>query len=646
MKFVALISGGKDSFFNIMHCMHNTHELVALANLHPANLDKQEIDLFMFQTVGHTIIDKYEQCVGVPLYKRAITGGSTNVQLEYTPTENDEIEDLYELLKHVQREHPDLEGVSCGAILSHYQRTRVENVCGRLGLTSLAYLWQLDQAELMSSMCALNLDARLVKVAAVGLTEKHLGKLILEMYPILTKLNQMYDVHVCGEGGEFETLVFDAPFFRKKLVVKSMDIANLPSDVSYVLKLEVEVVDKDVETETVLLVPQLLEEQFREVVENVQNGFNGDQTKFQEIAIPNTIQTAASSFPISPRISVLPTRIYISNIMSGAPTLEEQTSDIMRQIGNLLRNHNLEFTDLQHMTVYVADMANFARVNAIYGRPFERVYLPPSRVCVETSLPHPYMLHVLCVALRPKFQKMGIHIRSRLYWAPQNIGPYSQAIVEARESFKTATLSGQIPLEPSEMDIDSLMSQLENSVLLLQHLYRAKLLVGVRHIAYCVCFVTLTAPLLVASVWQNYVDDVENGQDFFNRLLIVQTSGLPKQAQVEWGALSYDKVVSMYEDEENTSTLNPEISGLISSFESSVVPVGDGHVAQLVGDELGAAIAFLRSPSLDGTHVIFYGTLDVIHKLSNMGLSAEWAPVLGVWNSRGEPRTYGMVWIS
>lgn len=35
MKFVALISGGKDSVFNIIKCLQNGHELVALINLYP-----------------------------------------------------------------------------------------------------------------------------------------------------------------------------------------------------------------------------------------------------------------------------------------------------------------------------------------------------------------------------------------------------------------------------------------------------------------------------------------------------------------------------------------------------------------------------------------------------------------------------------
>ncbi len=39
-------------------------------------------------------------------------------------------------------------GVSAGAILSDYQRVRVESVCSRLGLTSLAFLWRRDQVIL------------------------------------------------------------------------------------------------------------------------------------------------------------------------------------------------------------------------------------------------------------------------------------------------------------------------------------------------------------------------------------------------------------------------------------------------------------------------------------------------------------------
>lgn len=638
MKFVALISGGKDSFFNILQCQQNGHDLVALANLHPNDKNRDEIDSFMFQTVGHSVIDYYKECVGVPLYKRAITGGSKNVALEYVPTTSDEIEDLYELLLEVKESHPDVEGVSCGAILSHYQRTRVENVCDRLGLTSLAYLWQENQAELMRKMCNLGLDARLVKVAAVGLNEKHLGKLISEMYPILTKLNQMYDVHVCGEGGEFETLVFDAPFFKKKLEIASLKIVAHSSEVSYITDLKIDVLDKEDISVEKIVTPSLLLEEFANVERQVEdsNIWNAHENTF-----------GPAVFALLPRVAKLNTRIYISNVISSLESLEDQTKDIMTQIGMYLRTEGATFADVQHMTVLVLDMSSFSRVNMIYGSFFADIFLPPSRVCVETTLPYSHLVQISCVALRPTYQKMGIHIRSRSYWAPQNIGPYSQAIVEARPTFKTATLSGQIPLEPANMTIDDSALAKHNAVLSLQHLYRAKKLIGVQHIADCICFITSkTSPSLVAKVWNSYVEEVENGQDFCNRLLIVQTTGLPRGANVEWGALSYEKVVDMYEDEGTSDHWNPEIETVSKKFKASVVPVGDGHVVKLVGVDILAAIDFLRSPALSVSSVTFYSTLDNIHKLSNMGLSAEWVPVLGVWDSDGSECAFGMIWIS
>lgn len=51
MKVVGLISGGKDSCYNLMRCKEEGHEIVCLANLFPS--DGKEIDSYMYQSVGH-----------------------------------------------------------------------------------------------------------------------------------------------------------------------------------------------------------------------------------------------------------------------------------------------------------------------------------------------------------------------------------------------------------------------------------------------------------------------------------------------------------------------------------------------------------------------------------------------------------------
>ena len=113
--------------FNLLHCVAHGHHLVGLANLTPpAGTD--ELDSFTFQTVGHEAVHVISECLGVPLFRRSIAGASVNTTMEYLPDPADEVEDLYRLLLEVKTQLPNLKGVSVGAILSDYQRIRVENV--------------------------------------------------------------------------------------------------------------------------------------------------------------------------------------------------------------------------------------------------------------------------------------------------------------------------------------------------------------------------------------------------------------------------------------------------------------------------------------------------------------------------------------
>jgi len=146
----------------------------------------------MYQTVGHDVIHLQAECMGIPLYREYIKGQSIDQTLYYNTTEQDETEDLFRLLGHVKAAHPEIHAVSVGAILSTYQRTRVENVCIRLGLTCLSYLWQRDQKELLTEMIVSRLTAIVIKVAAIGLKRTHLGRTLGELQPTLLALVPRY----------------------------------------------------------------------------------------------------------------------------------------------------------------------------------------------------------------------------------------------------------------------------------------------------------------------------------------------------------------------------------------------------------------------------------------------------------------------
>lgn len=518
MKFVALVSGGKDSCFNIMHCQANGHELVCLANLYPKPGDDDEIDSFMYQTVGYSALEKYSECIGKPMYRRMIEGTSSNQKLEYKCTEQDETEDLYLLLEQVISEHPEVKGVSVGAILSNYQRTRVEDVCSRLGLTSLSYLWQRNQSELMGEMVQSDMEAILIKVAAIGLNDKNLGMTLAQAYPVLTRLNDRFGVHVCGEGGEFETLVLDAPFFTNgRLILTKKRIVRHTNDEVWYLKVDVEVVPKEPTGSGVINMahPPLLTEPFDDIVKDL--GPLGDSSSATRISSYDYISLE--------RASLVSGTIYISNLCSSKTSTEDQIIDIFDKLKIHLDHYNVTFANIQSANLFISDMSEFAAINAIYKSYFTEP-LPPARCCVETALPEPFKA-LLSVRVIPDLtKKHGLHVQSRSYWAPSNIGPYSQTVSNGQVAY----LSGQIPLIPKNMELE--LDPSLATCLSLQHLHRVKEVTGYTVDIITVAFVTDASWCpLVRKAYTEYAGD--------DLLIIVQVTGMPKGAPVEWSALTF-----------------------------------------------------------------------------------------------------------
>ncbi|RYG55215.1 hypothetical protein EON66_05820 [archaeon] len=223
MEVVALISGGKDSIFNCMAAVAAGHRVSVLANLYPApageeassHADVQELDSFMFQTVGHTAVECLARAMRLPLVRRQTAGQSIHRGLHYptpptaatreddavcvTTGESvqqravDEVEDLFLLLQDVKRAFPSVQAVACGAILSSYQRVRVEAVAARLGLTVMSYLWQREQTKLLDDMVRAG-------GGAVGVSSPH------PCAAVLAQLDLSARVHACTQSIRTHTL--------------------------------------------------------------------------------------------------------------------------------------------------------------------------------------------------------------------------------------------------------------------------------------------------------------------------------------------------------------------------------------------------------------------------------------------------------
>lgn len=443
MKVVGLVSGGKDSIWNLHYCSHFGHETVCVANLAPPE-GVHEMDSYMYQTVGYDVIDAIAIAMDLPLVRRVITGKphetASNV---YAPKDGDEVEDLTALLRQVLEEYPEVTAVSCGAILSNYQRLRVENVCQRLGLQMLAFMWMQEQPDLLRQMIDSGIDARICKVASMGLSAKHVGKSILDeaFANHIMSLGQKWGVHVCGEGGEYETTCVDAPLFRRAVHIIDSETVDHEEggDVAFLVTKEVQTEEKEGGR---VGPPYAVLEQFSSL-SYYQNSFAplelGESSESDEARVVAPGVASGASVATSARRPILrQSGPFLTSSSLDVDTFDlsrdgtpaEQCAALLTAVSAWLAGLERDLKHVVHCEVQVSDLGCFGPMNSEYARFFD--IEPPSRVCIQTTLPEGLLLR-LRILVRDagkddealKFQ--SLRVQSISTWAMPCIGPYSQA---------------------------------------------------------------------------------------------------------------------------------------------------------------------------------------------------------------------------
>lgn len=475
MRVVALISGGKDSNYNLLQCIAAGHEVVALANLQPKSRD--ELDSYMYQTVGHQGISLYAEAMGLPLFREETNGIAHHHCKWYTPTDGDEVEDLYNLLARVKREM-DIDGVSSGAVLSDYQRLRVENVCSRLSLVSLAYLWRRDQGELLQEMIDTGLEAVVIKVAALGLDpSQHLGMRLQEIQPHLVKMNQKYGLNICGEGGEYETFTLDCPFFRKRIVIDEFETVIHSDDafapVGYLNFKKLSLLDKSVSNFRQDIPCNLmsvvkgpleyisdLELPDEQLIEITASDGEAQLNEGSDASLSNSViaqeRCDISIFQnINSKVNVNNSGwCWLGSLVGHNADPCVALLEALKKLQDSLKTKQYSVKDLVSVTMFVNDMSQYAKLNSTYMNVIDNANAPV-RICLETTLPE--SSPVLIEALAHKIvngssannDRRTMHVQSISHWAPANIGPYSQAIKVGEIIY----VAGQIALVPGTMQM-------------------------------------------------------------------------------------------------------------------------------------------------------------------------------------------------
>jgi ABC transporter with metal-binding/Fe-S-binding domain ATP-binding protein len=196
MGFAALTSGGKDSILSVQKAIDQGIEVTHLVTVRPENPDS-----FMFHSSN---LD------AVPVI--ADLSGIGYVEIHTKGEKENELKDLSEGLRNLE-----IEGITVGAVNSRYQNDRVNTIADELDIEVFAPLWHMDPEQLLREV-AERMDAIIIVTAADGLSEDLLGRHIdNDLIEQLMQISARKHIHLAGEGGEYETLALNAPFYPRPL---------------------------------------------------------------------------------------------------------------------------------------------------------------------------------------------------------------------------------------------------------------------------------------------------------------------------------------------------------------------------------------------------------------------------------------------
>lgn len=204
MRLLALLSGGKDSVAAVEVAQGHGWDVVAGLRMLP-----DEDDAYMFHTPNLDVVEAVADCIGIEL---------VTASARHDPDE--EVDDLGQALARATQDF-NVDGILSGALASEYQRTRIDAIGHRLGLKTFAPLWHKHPAAYVRSLVSAGYDIRFSRVAAEGLDASWAGTRL--DHERLDRLSAMR-LHPAGEGGEYETVVLDAPHFRRRIEVDEAEV--------------------------------------------------------------------------------------------------------------------------------------------------------------------------------------------------------------------------------------------------------------------------------------------------------------------------------------------------------------------------------------------------------------------------------------
>ena len=196
---VVLYTGGKDSCFALHTAVlhgFTVDYLIVVKSLNPNS--------WMFHTPGLNISSEFEKVTGIKtvVFK---TKGEKEKELK-----------VFKQVKEFLENHK-INSVFTGAIRSDYQRMRINSMFRDFRVYSP--IWRKNQVKYMREISRI-FKTLIISVSSDGL-QSFIGKIIDEKsVEEIIRNSKKFGFNPAFEGGEAETMVLDAPFFKFKIFPK------------------------------------------------------------------------------------------------------------------------------------------------------------------------------------------------------------------------------------------------------------------------------------------------------------------------------------------------------------------------------------------------------------------------------------------
>lgn len=203
MSYIASWSGGKDGCLACYQAMRQGYEVS-----HLVNFISTEFQRVSFHGTEARLIQMQSQAMGIPL-------------LQKETTEHGYEQEFKEAVRSLIP--GGVQGMIFGDIYLQEHRDWVERVCGELGIEAVEPLWRKDLDEILCSFVDSGFKAIIVSAKPDFIEEEWVGHHVDRSFMDYLRSR---GVDLCGENGEYHTLVVDGPIFQKRIDITQSRTIN------------------------------------------------------------------------------------------------------------------------------------------------------------------------------------------------------------------------------------------------------------------------------------------------------------------------------------------------------------------------------------------------------------------------------------